>query len=691
MCTPDAHSQCQATGGSGARDGTAGPGVRRVTPPKSAMTRAINLLRTLLFILAIAVVSPNLTAQQEPALRMLQPADLFRVRQVGATVWSPDGRFVAMEFTRPGRTLDRTVPTSEIKVLDAKARTLLTLSPNLPRYLGFFNARWSPNGRRLAFLSVDANAVVRPWIWTVGTKAPTVVRDVDLRVGFDDSPVLWIGPDRIALLAWDTGAEKSGAYYFRILRGRNVAEQWRRALDAQRPSVSVLESGRSTSAAPPSGRLVALDLRSNAQRTLARGGIHRLSVSPDQRFLAFLREEPGIPGQRVASYFERATDAETLYDAVNWGTERHVIDAQSGAEVAPSSMPVETTMPSPDPDPAEPLLPRPDARQLSRAPTSDAALYVANAMDGSHLWICGGAGRQMSPCTKIWQANEWIREIKMARSQSIAYTAGDGEPLMAWLLLPPDHAPGTKVPLITVLYPGTLYNGTTPSSFSLFQTDFNHPQLFAALGYAVLLPSMPLPENPTESHALARLSSGVLPAVEALITRGIADSDRIAVVGQSAGGFATLGLITQTTRFRSAIASAGYSDLVSLYGTFYGQYRYGDAGPPQIGQVLRMLQLEKGYFGLGGPPWASGDRYRANSSVLNAHKVETPLMLIHGDLDFIPIQQAEEFFTSLYRQDKRARFVRYQGEWHTISNRVNVLDLWARIAEWLAETMAPRK
>jgi dipeptidyl aminopeptidase/acylaminoacyl peptidase len=66
-------------------------------------------------------------------------------------------------------------------------------------------------------------------------------------------------------------------------------------------------------------------------------------------------------------------------------------------------------------------------------------------------------------------------------------------------------------------------------------------------------------------------------------------------------------------------------------------------------------------------------------------------MLIHGDLDFIPIQQAEEFFTALYRQDKRARFVRYQGEWHTISNRVNVLDLWVRIAEWLSETMAPRK
>ena len=66
-------------------------------------------------------------------------------------------------------------------------------------------------------------------------------------------------------------------------------------------------------------------------------------------------------------------------------------------------------------------------------------------------------------------------------------------------------------------------------------------------------------------------------------------------------------------------------------------------------------------------------------------------MLIHGDLDFIPIQQAEEFFTALYRQDKRAVLVRYQGEWHTIANRPNVLDLWQRIGAWLKETTAPRR
>jgi len=65
-------------------------------------------------------------------------------------------------------------------------------------------------------------------------------------------------------------------------------------------------------------------------------------------------------------------------------------------------------------------------------------------------------------------------------------------------------------------------------------------------------------------------------------------------------------------------------------------------------------------------------------------------MLIHGDIDNLSIQQDEEFFTALYRQDKRARLVRYHGEWHTIANRANVLDLWKRIVDWLSETMAVR-
>ena len=272
--------------------------------------------------------------------------------------------------------------------------------------------------------------------------------------------------------------------------------------------------------------------------------------------------------------------------------------------------------------------------------------------------------------------------------ESFSYTSTDGAPLTAWLLLPPDHQPGPRIPVITIVYPGRTYTAASaPTSLSPYFTDYEHAQLFAALGYAVLLPSMPAPADPADSHLLAPLLSGVMPAVDTAIASGVADPDRIAVAGHSDGGFATLGLIVQTTRFRSAIASAGFSNMISLYGTFYGQYRHGDAGRPEAAQVLRMLQVERGSMGMGAPPWAAPDRYVDRSAVLRANKVETPLLLVHGELDFVPIQQAEEFFTALLRQDKRASLVRYQGEGHVINARANILDLWQRITAWLAETL----
>ena len=64
------------------------------------------------------------------------------------------------------------------------------------------------------------------------------------------------------------------------------------------------------------------------------------------------------------------------------------------------------------------------------------------------------------------------------------------------------------------------------------------------------------------------------------------------------------------------------------------------------------------------------------------------IVLMSGDKDFVPIQQAEEFFTALYRQDKRVQLARYAGEEHTISGRANVLDMWRRFEAWLRETMS---
>lgn len=629
--------------------------IRRALPRKK---RGILWLAALPLAL---LVSADASAQS----RLMRPEDLFRVDRIGAISWSPDGKRAAVEIHLGGRWLDTSIPTARIHLLDLTAGSFRTISPSSPAFIGFFRARWSPDGRRLAFLSVDTNAVVRPWIWPVGARAATLLRGLELSDAVADRPVvMWSDPDHVVLMAREPGQRIAGPLYAQIVGGRNVAEAWRRVREARVAAVTMHDAPGPDSASSPS-RIVSVNVRTGAIRTLARGAVHRPRLSADGRTLTYSRESPAFAAAPVASFFGPEAQGDEAYDRVNWGHRIHHVDSRTGAPVQ-----------SPDTAVARTHVP------------ADATLRVTNDSSiGTRLWLV----RSGHADTVIWRGNEWVRDIAVGRSEPITYAALDGKQLTAWLLYPPGHVPGRAIPIVTRVYPGTIYGTQVPGAFSLLNQDFEHAQMFAALGYGVLLPSMPGPDKPMQAGGLDSLTTGVLPLLDTLVTRGIADPSRIAVMGQSAGGHATLGLITLTSRFRTAIASASYSNLTSLYGTFYGQFRYGDSGDPQRAQLLRMLQFERGFYGAGVPPWENPERYRVNSPIERVASVRTPVMLIHGELDFIPVQQAEEFFTALYRQDKRVRLLRYAGEGHTISARANVLDMWRRIDEWLRETMPPRK
>jgi len=77
-----------------------------------------------------------------------------------------------------------------------------------------------------------------------------------------------------------------------------------------------------------------------------------------------------------------------------------------------------------------------------------------------------------------------------------------------------------------------------------------------------------------------------------------------------------------------------------------------------------------------------------NSPPFTAGDVETPLLIIHGDMDYVPIQQGEQFFSALYRRGKRARFVRYRGEGHLLQSPANIHDMWQHIFRWLDEFLS---
>jgi Tol biopolymer transport system component len=129
--------------------------------------------RTLLVFLGLAAFAAHadLYAQQ----RLRQPADLFEFERIGLIAWSPARTRAAVEIHRPGRWLDRSIPTADIAVLDVESGELRVISPSAPDVVGFFRPAWSPDDRSLVFLSVDREARVRAWVWVADSGPPTLL------------------------------------------------------------------------------------------------------------------------------------------------------------------------------------------------------------------------------------------------------------------------------------------------------------------------------------------------------------------------------------------------------------------------------------------------------------------------------------------------------------------------------------
>jgi dipeptidyl aminopeptidase/acylaminoacyl peptidase len=319
------------------------------------------------------------------------------------------------------------------------------------------------------------------------------------------------------------------------------------------------------------------------------------------------------------------------------------------------------------------------------SPANQAILYYEANASGLHLWL---SPAPQAAAKVIYEANAFLRDIALGRDKKISYRSLNGEELGGWLILPPDYEPGKRYPMIVWVYPNYVA-GPKPD----ITEDIHWPQpsinkqIAAARGYVILKPSIPLNPYGKVDDIISKITSGVLPAVDKVIEMGIADAERLFVMGNSYGGFSVYALITQTNRFKAAVGQSGYSNLISGYGQS-GGYHYLDYAH-EIG-VLRQSSFET-MLHLGGPPWKEAERYIRNSPIFYVDRVQTPLLILQGDLDAASIEQAEELFMSLYRQGKRAEFVRYWGEGHIISSPPNVRDMWNRIFAWFDEFSKPNK
>ena len=283
------------------------------------------------------------------------------------------------------------------------------------------------------------------------------------------------------------------------------------------------------------------------------------------------------------------------------------------------------------------------------------------------FWVTSPTFREPRRITHL---NPHLEDVALGNTRLIFWQTATGEQARGAVLLPADYRDGQRVPLISYVYPGW--------SLSEVLHDWDnysgvlHPQLLASRGYAVLMPDTPAKQLGVPD---ARLTTAVLLAVNEAVRLGIADPDRLGVMGHSGGGSAVNRLITETTRFKAAVSAAGPSDAAS----FFGQLRLRPDGSPD----MYGLHNEEG--ALGGPPWERPFDYVAASPIFFLDRVETPLLLIYGiEDDSVGVEQGGEMFVGLRRLEKEATLLRYHGEGHFLTqySEANRRDVVARVLAW---------
>ena len=272
--------------------------------------------------------------------------------------------------------------------------------------------------------------------------------------------------------------------------------------------------------------------------------------------------------------------------------------------------------------------------------------------------------------TKVSSINPQMADYRWGRAELFHWNAYDGTPLKGLVYIPDGVKEGEKLPVMIYFYEknsSNLYTFWTPApSRSIVNISF-----YTSRGYIVFVPDIVYKVGHPGESAYNCICSGA----EALCEKfPIADKSKMAIQGQSWGGYQTAWLITRTNMFAAAGSGAPVGNMTSAYGGI----RWGSG-------ITRAGQYEHGQSRIGKSMWEPGalDLYIENSPVFHVDKVQTPVLIMHNDADgAVPWYQGIEFFSDLRRLDKPAWLLQYNKEAHNLVQRRNCKDLSIRLQQF---------
>jgi dipeptidyl aminopeptidase/acylaminoacyl peptidase len=297
-----------------------------------------------------------------------------------------------------------------------------------------------------------------------------------------------------------------------------------------------------------------------------------------------------------------------------------------------------------------------------------AAMTVADARNPPEPHVIELTSAAPQP-SRLANLNPELRERALLETTTLHWRSFDGQLIQGLLVRPAGAADGPLPMLVQV------HGGPT----SLWQHGFNALRstgwvpLLASAGFAVLMP------NPRGSMgfgtAFAEANVGdmggadwadVMAGVDYCVAEGLADPNRLALAGWSYGGYMTAWGVTQTTRFKAAVAGASITNWISFHG------------------VSTIPGFDATFYP--GDPFNWDGPYGQFSPMLHVRNVKTPTLFLHGEQDPIcPLGQAHEMWRALKELGVETQLVVYPREGHGIREREHARDVLERAVAWITE------
>jgi dipeptidyl aminopeptidase/acylaminoacyl peptidase len=298
-----------------------------------------------------------------------------------------------------------------------------------------------------------------------------------------------------------------------------------------------------------------------------------------------------------------------------------------------------------------------------KAKEADAYIVIRMTPNESNLFTTN----DWKSFTRLSAVNPQQKDYNWFTSELVKWKMFDGKEAEGLLFKPENFDPKKKYPVIFYFYEKDadgLYNYRAPAPSA---STVNIPY-FVSNGYLVFDPNIYYKNGEPGESAY----NSIVSAAKHLSKMPWVDSTKMAIQGQSWGGYQVAYLVTRTKMFAAAGAGAPVANMTSAYGGI----RWGSG-------LNRQFQYERSQSRIGYTLWEKPELYIKNSPLFKADKVATPLLLMHNDADgAVPWYQGIEYFTALRRLGKKVWMLQYNGEDHNLVERRNRKDLSIRLAQF---------